>query len=61
MDAQSDQNPPGWLVEALERSEAQIEAGRTEPLETVLDRLRASIARMQSGPPQSVQNSARRA
>ena len=32
---------------SLARSEAQIAAGQTVPLEPVLDRLRASIARMQ--------------
>jgi hypothetical protein len=46
MDAIVDKTPPGWLVESLERSEAQIAAGETVPLEPVLDRLRASIARM---------------
>jgi hypothetical protein len=38
--------PPGWLIEALDRSEAQIASGQTVPLEPVLDRLKASIARM---------------
>ena len=33
-------------VAALDRSETQIAAGETVPLEPVLDRLRASIARM---------------
>jgi hypothetical protein len=47
MDAIPDKNPPGWLVASLERSEAEIAAGQTVPLEPVLDRLRASIARMQ--------------
>jgi hypothetical protein len=47
MDAIVDKTPPGWLVESLERSEAQIAAGETVPLEPVLDRLRASIVRMQ--------------
>ena len=46
MDAIADKTPPEWLVESLERSEAQIAAGQTVPLEPVLDRLRASIARM---------------
>ena len=45
----TDKTPPTWLVEALERSEAQIEAGQTRPLGPVLDRLRASIARMKAG------------
>jgi hypothetical protein len=39
--------PAGWL-EALDRSQAQAEAGETVPLEPVLDRLRASIARMKA-------------
>ena len=46
MDAVPDKTPPGWLAESLERSEAQIAAGQTVPLEPILDRLRASIARM---------------
>ena len=33
---------------SLARSEAQIAAGQAVPLEPVLDRLRASIARMQA-------------
>ncbi len=40
--------PPNWVVESLERSEAQIAAGQTVPLEPVLDRLRASTARMKA-------------
>jgi hypothetical protein len=36
-----------WL-ESLDRSQAQAEAGETVPLEPVLDRLRASIARMKA-------------
>lgn len=48
MNAKFDKLPPGWIVESLDRSEAQIAAGQTVPLEPVLDRLRASIARMQS-------------
>ena len=39
--------PAGWR-EALDRSQAQAEAGQTVPLEPVLDRLRASIARMKA-------------
>jgi hypothetical protein len=39
-----------WLVESLDRSEAQIAAGQTVPLEPVLDRLRASIARIKTNP-----------
>ena len=38
---------PESIAARLDRSEAQIAAGRTVPLEPVLDRLRASIARMQ--------------
>jgi hypothetical protein len=39
---------PESIAASLARSEAQIEEGRTVPLEPVLDRLRASIARMKS-------------
>jgi hypothetical protein len=39
--------PAGW-AESLARSEAQIAAGETMPLEPVLDELRASIARMEA-------------
>jgi len=39
---------PEGLVESLERSKAQVEAGLSVPLEPALDRLRASIARMKS-------------
>jgi hypothetical protein len=39
--------PRGWL-ESLERSEAQIAAGQTVPLEPVLDRLKATLARMEA-------------
>lgn len=39
---------PETITASLERSEAQIAAGETVPLEPVLDRLRASIARMES-------------
>ena len=38
--------PAGWL-EALDRSEADLAAGRTVPLEPVLARLRDSIKRME--------------
>jgi len=48
MDAVANKTPPTWIVESLERSEAQIAAGQTVPLEPVLDRLRASIARMKA-------------
>jgi hypothetical protein len=36
------------LLESLERSKAQAEAGLSVPLEPVLDELRASIARMEA-------------
>lgn len=49
MDAITDKTPPGWVTEALERSEAQLESGQTVPLEPVLNRLRASIARLKGG------------
>jgi hypothetical protein len=39
--------PAGWL-EALERSEADLAAGRAVPLELVLARLRESIKRMEA-------------
>ena len=39
--------PAGWL-EALERSEADLAAGRTVPLEPVLERMRDSIKRMEA-------------
>jgi len=39
--------PATWL-EALERSKAQIAAGQTVPLAPVLQRLRASVDRMES-------------
>ena len=42
-------NPvPESIAASLARSEAQIAAGQTVLLEPVLDRLRASIARMQA-------------
>jgi hypothetical protein len=50
MDAMTPKTPPDWLLDSLARSEAQIAAGETVPLEPVLDRLRASIARMKSKP-----------
>ena len=46
--------PPDWMITSLERSEAQIAAGQVVPAEPVLNRLRASIARMQSGEQQSM-------
>jgi len=39
---------PESMSASLARSEAQIAAGQTVPMEPVLDRLRASIARMQT-------------
>jgi hypothetical protein len=51
MDRIADKAPPGWMRESLERSEAQIEAGQIVPLETVLDRIRASIAHMEEDRP----------
>jgi hypothetical protein len=48
MDSVADKRPPGWLTESLERSEAQIAAGQTVPMDPVLARLRASIARMRA-------------
>jgi hypothetical protein len=61
MDAKGDNTPPDWLVKSLERSEAQIAAGQVVPLDPVLDRLRASIARMKAAqiPPEA--KSARKA
>jgi hypothetical protein len=50
MDALTPKTPPDWLLDSLARSEAQIAAGETVPLEPVLDRLRASIARMKAKP-----------
>jgi len=61
MDATVDKTPPGWLVESLERSEAQIAGGQTVPLEPVLDRLRASIVRMQGKQPNAEPRTARKA
>jgi len=51
MDAIIPKTPPNWLLDSLARSDAQIAAGETVPLEPVLDRLRASIARMKAKPP----------
>ena len=39
--------PPEW-VESLERSKAQIEAGRDVPLGPVLERLKTSADRMEA-------------
>ncbi len=43
--------PPSSWLEALERGEAEIEAGQIVPLEPILDELRASIARMAAKQP----------
>jgi len=43
-----DKPVPESIAASLARSEAQIAAGQTVPLEPVLDRLRASIASMQA-------------
>jgi hypothetical protein len=59
MDAIADKTPPGWITEALERSEAQIESGQRVPLEPVLHRLRASIARMKGEQTQAGRANAR--
>jgi len=48
MDGAIDKAPPDWLSKSLERSEAQIAAGETVPLDPVLDRLRAGIDRMKA-------------
>lgn len=44
----ADKPVPESIAASLARSEAQIAAGQTVPLEPVLDRLRASMARMQA-------------
>lgn len=61
MDAISGKTPPLWITDALERSEAQIESGQSVPLEPVLDRLRASIARMKGGQTGAEPKTARKA
>ena len=43
-----DKPVPESMAASLARSEAQIAAGQTVPLEPVVDRLRSSIARMQA-------------
>jgi hypothetical protein len=48
MDDVSQKTAPASLTRSLELSKAQIEAGETVPLEPALDRLRASIARMEA-------------
>jgi len=40
--------PPADWLESLERSEADLAAGRTVPLEPVLERMRDSIKRMEA-------------
>jgi hypothetical protein len=47
MDGTKDHIPAGWL-ESLARSKVQIEAGQTVPMERFLERLRASVARMEA-------------
>lgn len=42
-----DNIPAGWIA-SLVQSRAEVEAGQVEPLEPILDELRASIARMQA-------------
>ena len=44
----SEKPVPESIAASLARSEAQIAAGQAVPLAPVLDRLRASIARMQA-------------
>jgi hypothetical protein len=61
MSVVDNRSPPDWLAESLERSEAQIANGQTVPLEPVLDRLRASIARMKAKQQQPVPKTARKA
>jgi hypothetical protein len=46
MDAIEDNTPRGWL-DSLARGKAEIEAGKTVPLESFLARFRAGIARME--------------
>jgi hypothetical protein len=56
-----DKTPPRWLLESLERSEAQIAAGQIVPMEPMLDRLRASIARMKAGQSEQTKDTAKTA
>jgi predicted transcriptional regulator len=51
MDDIANKTPPDWLTDTLNRSEAEIAAGRTVPLEPVLTRIRAAIARMKAKQP----------
>jgi hypothetical protein len=48
MNAPSRKPVPESISASLARSEAQIAEGKTVPLQPVLERLRASIARMQT-------------
>jgi len=43
-----DKTVPPRILESLLRSKAQVEAGQTVPMEPVMDRLRASLARMEA-------------
>jgi len=61
MDGIVEKKPPDWVIDSLERSEAQIAKGETVPLEPVLDRLRASIARMKTKGSVPAPKSARKA
>ena len=47
MDVVEDNTPAGWIA-SLAQSKAHVEAGPIEPLEPILDQLRASIARMKA-------------
>jgi hypothetical protein len=47
MESSSAKPPPDWMLESLARSEAQIDAGDTVPLDAVLGRARASLARLE--------------
>jgi hypothetical protein len=42
--------PPGWL-DALERAEADIAAGRTVPGDAIMRRLRQTLAEMETPKP----------
>ena len=61
MDTVIDKTPPTWLTEALDRSESQIAAGETVPLEPVLEKVRASIGRMQGSAAKPAPRRTRRA
>jgi hypothetical protein len=47
MDVIEDNTPEGWVA-SLAQSKAEVEAGKAVPLEPVLDRIRARIARMKA-------------